>query len=119
VKRILVDTDVCLDLLSRREPFYFHAARIFTLADQRKLSVSVCSLSFPNLNYLLCQENTTAEARRRLTQFKTIVHVIAVDDKVIELALQSDFKDFEDGIQYYSAVQSGIKTLVTRNIRII
>jgi predicted nucleic acid-binding protein len=57
------------------------------------------------------------QARKKLTQFKTLVSVLAVDDKVIEMALQSDFKDFEDAIQYYTALRHGVDTLLTRNIK--
>jgi len=42
---------------------------------------------------------------------------LAVTDKVIELALSSDFKDFEDCIQYFTATEENIKTLLTRNLK--
>jgi predicted nucleic acid-binding protein len=45
------------------------------------------------------------------------VEVVPVDDKVIELALNSDFKDFEDAVQYYCAIENGIKVLITRNLK--
>jgi predicted nucleic acid-binding protein len=52
-----------------------------------------------------------------LQKFKTLVTVLAVTDKVMELALSSEFKDFEDGIQYFTATESGIKKLLTRNLK--
>jgi len=58
-----------------------------------------------------------AEARRILSKFKVLVQVLPVDDKVIELALHSKFKDFEDAIQYFTAIESGITILLTRNIK--
>ena len=115
--KIFIDTDVCLDLLAKREPHYLYAATLFTLADKGELKLFVSSLSFSNLNYLLSRQYSTPEARRILSKFKVLVEVLSVDDKIIELALNSKFKDFEDAIQYFTAIESGITILLTRNIK--
>ena len=117
MNKIFIDTDVCLDLLAKREPHYLYAATLFTLADKGELKLFVSSLSFSNLNYLLSRQYSMAEARRILSKFKVLVQVLPVDDKVIELALNSKFKDFEDAIQYFTAIESGVTILLTRNIR--
>ena len=52
-----------------------------------------------------------------LLKFKTLIHVLPVNDKIIELALASDFKDFEDAIQYNTAIENDISTLLTRNLK--
>ena len=57
------------------------------------------------------------QARKKMLKFKTLVTVLAVTDKVVELALSSDFKDFEDGLQYYTAIENNIKILLTRNLK--
>ena len=114
---LFIDTDVCLDLLAKREPHYLYAATLFTLADKGELKLFVSSNSFSNLNYLLSRQYSMAEARRILSKFKVLVQVLPVDDKVIELALNSKFKDFEDAIQYFAAIESGITILLTRNIK--
>jgi len=115
--KIFIDTDVCLDLLAKREPHYLYAATLFTLADKGELKLAVSSLSFSNLNYLLSRQYSMVEARRILRKFKVLVQVLSVDDKVIQLALNSKFKDFEDAIQYFTAIESGITFLLTRNIK--
>ena len=115
--KIFIDTDVCLDLLAKREPHYLHAAILFTLADKGELQLFVSALCFSNLNYLLSRQYSLTEARRILSKFKVLVQVLPVDDKVIELALHSKFKDFEDAIQYFTAIESGITFLLTRNIK--
>lgn len=114
---VFVDTDVCLDLLTERKPFHLPAAQLFSLADRRKLSLLVSSLSFSNIHYILRQEHSGAESRRILSRFKSLVVVLAVDDKIVELALQSTFKDFEDAIQYYTALGNSIQSIITRNLR--
>jgi predicted nucleic acid-binding protein len=117
IPRIFVDTDVVFDLLAKREPFYQYAARLFTSADQQELSICVSSLCFFNLHYILSKQKSASEARKILSRFKVLVNVLPVDDKVIELALNSDFKDFEDAIQYYCAIENGINLLITRNLK--
>ena len=115
--KVFVDTDIILDLLSKREPFYYYSANLFSSADRNEIEIYVSSLSFANLNYILSKQFLSAQARKKLIQFKTLVNVLAVSDKVIELALSSDFKDFEDAIQYFTALENNIKTLLTRNLK--
>jgi len=105
-------------LLSQREPHYEYAAIIFSKADQKQLTLCVSSLTFANLNYMLAKQYSAHQARKILSKFKTLVTTLPVDDKVIELALSSDFRDFEDAIQYYSCIQNNITTLLTRTTRV-
>ena len=116
-ENIFVDTDVIFDLLAKREPFYKYCAKLFTHADKQELTICVSSLCFGNLNYILSKQKSAIEARKILSRFKVLVKVLPVDDKVIELALNSDFGDFEDAIQYYCAIENGIKVLITRNLK--
>lgn len=115
--KIFVDTDIILDLLSYREPFYISAANLFSAADRNEIEICVSSLCFANLNYILSKQFSSAEAKMKLLKFKTLVTVLAVSDKVIELAMSSDFKDMEDGIQYYTAIENRVTILLTRNLK--
>jgi predicted nucleic acid-binding protein len=117
MEKVFIDTDIALDLLSERAPHYTYAARLFTLSDKGKLSIYVSSLSFSNLNYLLSRQYSQKDARRILNKFKVLVNVLGVDDKIIGLSLNSEFKDFEDAIQYYTAIENNISTLITRNLK--
>jgi len=117
MEKVFVDTDIILDLLSNREPFYTYSAKLFSAADKNELRLYVSSLSFANLNYILSKQYSADQARKKLLKFKTLVTVLSVTDKVIELALSSDFKDFEDGIQYFTATENSIKILLTRNLK--
>jgi predicted nucleic acid-binding protein len=74
-------------------------------------------LSFSNLNYILTRHFSATQARKKLQKFKTLVTVLSVTDKAVELALSSDFKDFEDGLQYFTAVENGLSILLTRNLK--
>jgi predicted nucleic acid-binding protein len=116
-RKIFVDTDVVFDLLAKREPFYTYAAQLFTNADKQEVTICVSSLCFGNLNYVLSKHKSAIEARKILSRFKVLVTILPVDDKIIELALNSDFNDFEDAIQYYCAIENGINILITRNLK--
>lgn len=112
-----VDTDIVLDLLARREPFYDAAARLFSLAETGTISLSVSSLTFANLFYILRKQVSARHAHEVLASFKQLVTVLPVDDAVIEQALKAGFTDFEDAIQYFSALSAGCAALLTRNGR--
>lgn len=117
MEKVFIDTDIALDLLSEREPFYLHAAVLFSKADRKEISLFVSSLTFANLNYLLSKQYPSGQARKILTKFKILVTTLSVDEKIVELALSSDFKDFEDAIQYYTCIQNNLNTLLTRNTK--
>ena len=102
MEKVFIDTDSILDVLARREPFYKFAAHLLSKADKLELEIGVSSLTFSNLNYLLSKKYREIETRKILLRFKALVKVVTVDDKIIDLALGSDFKDFEDAIEYYS-----------------
>ncbi len=117
MEKVFVDTDIVLDLLSARQPHYKYAAELFSLADENSVRLYVSSLTFANINYILSKQLSSAQARKMLLKFKTLVNVCAVNDKIIELALASDFNDFEDAIQYNTAIENGLTTLLTRNLK--
>ncbi len=117
MEKIFVDTEVILDLLADRKPFYDHAASLFSLADAGALEIYISALTIPNLHYIMSGTLPSAEASRRLMQFKTLVKVISLTDKIIELALSSDFHDVEDAFQYITAIEHHIPILITRNLR--
>lgn len=116
MKKLLLDTNIVIDLLAQREPFYNDAAKIFSLADKKKIKISVSALTFANTNYILQKSNNIQSTREILRKLKVIVNVISLNDKVIDLALNdSGFGDFEDGLQYYSALENNLDIIVTRN----
>lgn len=117
MEQVFADTDIILDLLAQREPFYRPAAALFSLADKKEIAVHVSSLSFTNLNYLLSRQYSATKARKLLLKFKTLVTILAVNDKVVELALASDFTDFEDALQYHTALENDVRIILTRNLR--
>ena len=115
--KVFVDTDVCIDLLSGRMPFNKAAELLFSLADTKKIEIYVSSLSFSNIDYVLLSQYSTTHSRQIIAKFKTLVQVLAVDSNTIDLAIASDFKDFEDAIQYACAIEHNLTTIITRNLK--
>lgn len=115
MEKLLVDTNIVIDLLSKREEFFQEAQELFTLADNNKVELYVSALTFANIHYLLSKYQKLDDARKTLIRFKVLVKVSPLDDKIVELALVSDFKDFEDAIQYHTALENEIDIIITRN----
>lgn len=118
MKKIFIDTNIVLDLLGKREPFYDNAAKLFSLADKGTITLYVSSLTIANANYILSKIKGAKEARAILLKFKILVVVLDLTDKMVDLSLNdTSFKDFEDGLQYYTAVQNESDIIITRNLK--
>lgn len=115
MEKLFVDTNIVIDLLSKREEFFQEAQELFTLADNNEVELFVSALTFANTHYLLTKYQKLDDARKTLIKFKVLVKVSPLDDKIVELALVSDFKDFEDAIQYHTALENGIDIIISRN----
>ena len=118
MKKLFIDTNIVIDLLLKRKPFYIEAAKLFSLADKGKVELCVSSLTFANANYILTRINNAKMARETLARFKVLVKVADLNDKIIELSLNDkSFTDFEDGLQYYSALENESDIIITRDLK--
>ncbi|MDR3626696.1 MAG: PIN domain-containing protein [Ignavibacteriaceae bacterium] len=112
---LFVDSDIILDLLAKREPHYIHAANLFTLIDQNEITAFTSPIVFANLHYILRKPTSNTTALKSLRKLKTLVSILPLDERVIEQSLNSEFTDFEDAIQYFTAVNNKINIIITRN----
>ena len=118
MEKIFIDTDVILDVLLDRKPFSKHASIILSLAEQQKLVLVTSGLTFANSYYILRKLASHKKVIEKLTLLSKLIDIIDLNKKSIILALESSFKDFEDSIQNYTAIQDNdIKMLITRNIK--
>lgn len=115
--KVMVDTDICLDLLSGRQPFNQSAEQLFRLAELSQITICVSSLSFANIDYIIQSQYKRNDSRYILANFKSLVELLSIGDQIIQLANHSAFIDFEDAIQYYSALENNIGILITRNLK--
>ena len=116
-KKIFVDSDIVLDVLCKRDPYYEYAAKVFSLADMKKLTVYTTSLVVANVYYILRKAIGIEKSKEALRKLRLLVKIISVEEREVDLALNSSFSDFEDALQYYTAVKHGMETLLTRNIK--
>lgn len=116
--KILIDTDVILDFLFDREPFSEEASRVLSLCEERKLRGFVTPVMVSNIYYLLRKVAKHVKVIESLKKLMDIVDVAVINRKTIIDALNSEFKDFEDALQNFSA-QNGkeIKIILTRNTK--
>ncbi|MEL1245296.1 PIN domain-containing protein [Flavobacterium sp. DGU11] len=115
--RLFLDTNVMLDLLGKREPFFESAAIIVSLADKGKATLSVSGLSYSTTDYFLKKITSPSKSIESLRKFKTISDIVALDEVIIEKSLNSGFLDFEDSLQYFSAIKAGAQFIITRNVK--
>ncbi|MBW6490443.1 MAG: PIN domain-containing protein [Lentimicrobium sp.] len=116
--KVFIDTDVIIDFLTDRKPYSMEAAKIFSLIDEKKITAYASSLSFSNLYYVLRKFGTHKKVIASLRELADLLEILKVDDDTIKSTLGSDFKDFEDAVQYFTAL-SCKKTdcIITRNIK--
>ncbi len=115
MKSVLCDINVILDIFLKRDHVYVPAARLFAMIEEKRLHGYLSAQSFPTLFYLLSKELKRERAIRVLEKLRIVFRVAAVDEKVIDLSLASTFKDFEDAVQYCSALHVRADCLITRN----
>ncbi len=115
---ILIDTDVILDFFFDRQPFSEFASNVFSLCEQKKILGYTTPLIIANSYYLLKKTAKHEVVINKLNQLLSIISIIEMNKEIVINALNSDFKDFEDALQNFSAIQTNtITTILTRNIK--
>ncbi|MEM9391532.1 MAG: PIN domain-containing protein [Bacteroidota bacterium] len=116
--RVLIDTDVVLDFFLDRKPFSEEATKIFALCEAKRVQGFMTPVIFSNVYYILRQTASHEKVIEKLNQLMNFIGVLDMGRGTIIQALGSDFRDFEDALQHYSAVQSDfIDVILTRNVK--
>lgn len=115
MNKVFIDTNVLIDFLGERQPFYDAASRIVSRADRGEIELLVSSLSYATASYILMRFNPRDVVLEKLRKFNTLCTLTNVGSDVVKRALYSGFADFEDALQYYSAVFEEATLIVTRN----
>jgi len=113
---IFLDTDVSFDILSKREPHFQDSVRLLELAAEDKAALLIAESSLANLIYLSFDIYKLKNAEKRLIDFISACEVISGGKEVMIKAVSSSFKDKEDALQYYTALNYGADYFITRNI---
>lgn len=116
--KVLIDTDVILDFFFDREPFAEFATEIFNLCEENKIKGFTTPVIICNVYYLLRKSAKHEIIIEKIKQLLNIIDIVKMDKEAVFGALNSNFKDFEDALQNFSAIENReIKIILTRNIK--
>jgi len=113
---ILIDTDVCIDFLAARKPWNVEAIQLFEASEDGKVTVFISALTYSNLFYIFRKENGAQATVSMLSELRKISESSPVSVQTVDWALTCKWRDFEDALQYQSAIESGCNAVVTRNL---
>jgi predicted nucleic acid-binding protein len=115
--RVMLDLNVVLDVLQKREPFFEASAALLAAVEIGKIEGYLSAHSVTTLFYLIQKGKSAADAHATLTNLLQFLKIAAIDQSTIEQSLNLDYRDFEDAVQMISAVQNKVDCLITRNIK--
>jgi len=118
MKNVFIDTNIIIDFLANREPFSEYAAKLFQLAQNNEINIYISDITINNTYYVLKQVSSHKKTLNLIAGIESLVEIIPTNQKIIQKAIKSGFKDFEDAIQYYSAKEvKSIDVIATRNTK--
>lgn len=118
MKYVFIDTNILIDFFADRKPFSIEAAKLFNYSLKSKIEIYISAVSYNNIYYILRQSYSHSETIKILSELNEWTNIIDVSKEVIKKSLKSDFKDFEDSIQYNCAKSmSKIDFIVTRDTK--
>jgi len=116
--KVLIDTDVLLDFFFDRKPFAEFSTEILNLCEENKLMGFTTPVIISNVYYILRKTAKHDIIIEKLKQLLNIIEIIKMDKNAVINALNSNFKDFEDALQNFSAIDNGsVSIILTRNIK--
>lgn len=117
--RLFLDTNILIDFLLERQPFYPASAMIVSCAMEGKTEMSVSALSIVTANYICVERCKMSENvyRRKMDFLRNYMNVCPVTSENVYHAYDARWKDFEDGVQYDVAKEYGADYIVTRNAK--
>lgn len=115
--KLYLDTNVILDLILNRAPFFDDIARIVTLYEMGKCELFTSSVSIVNCNYILGRNIDRKQVIDNLKILRSFCSILNVSELEIDQSLNSDFKDFEDAVQYFTCIKNDCNFIITRDLK--
>jgi predicted nucleic acid-binding protein len=113
--KVFVDTNVLLDVLAGRKPFYSEAERVWSLAESGRIDGYVSAISFNNCYYIIHKYAGRRSADKAIRLLRDVFSPIDLTAQVLNQAIDAGFSYFEDAIQFHSAVHAQVPCIITRN----
>lgn len=118
MKHIFLDTNIVIDFLADRKPFSLFAAKLFNFSILGKAKIYVSAVSYNNIYYILRQSHSSVKTLKLLDELSEMTEITDLTKSIIKKSLKSDFKDFEDAIQYNCALSLyKVDFIVTRDTK--
>jgi predicted nucleic acid-binding protein len=114
---VLIDTNVLLDVLMNRKEHLDESAVIWDHAERGKINCFISAISFNNIHYIFQRNLGVAKAKKALIMLRDTFKVVSLDEKIINQSIDADWNDFEDAIQFFSAIHCDADFIVTRNLK--
>ena len=113
--KVMIDTNIILDVLCKRPAFYEDTARVFRLCEVREIEGVISALSIPNIVYILRKELDTEKTGQIINTLMLIFSVADLRADDLKRAVSLKFKDYEDALQSACAERMKADFIVTRN----
>ena len=116
-KHLFLDSDILLDWLLKSEPFSSYTKTLVNESISRNFKVSTSTLVIANINYIVANRTSISNARQNIKMLVNLINILPFESDIINLAIVSNFADFEDSVQYHIALKYNCDVIVTRNIK--
>lgn len=114
--KFLIDSDILLDALLVRKPFYEDSFMLLECCEEQSIKCYVTPIIIANVHYLLSKYHSKTNVKKMLNNLISLVDMIDVKKSTFEKVLEKDNKDFEDALQFTAAEEAGfIDAIITRN----
>lgn len=114
MNKVFIDSDILIDLLAKRT-HYDDALKLLSLISDKKAKAFITALVLANVDYIITKYGNKQKSRKALKTLRKNISILTMDEKAFDEALESSFLDFEDALQYFSAMNQGIDFFITRN----
>ena len=115
--KLFIDTNVVIDVLAQRHGFYDASAAILTMLEKDEAEGFISAISFNNIHYILRKQSGKTKADNAIRMLLSAFNIVTLDEKILTRTIESNFNDFEDGIQFFSAMRSNADYLISRNVK--
>ena len=115
--KIFIDTNVLLDVLLERKGVAEDSASIWALCERKGFEGYISAISFNNTHYVISKIHSRKKAEQAMHTLIASFDIISLDKHILSRAVDGSFKDFEDAIQFYSAVRCDADYIITRNVK--
>lgn len=115
--RLFVDSDILLDILLQREPFYLFSQDLLNRGENKEIEISTSALVVANIYYITVKALGRTEAIDKVKKLMKILKVLPLNEDCITLAMNSNFSDVEDAMQHFMAIENQCDLIITRNLK--